>query len=235
MADQAIATTDQIVAERDHMERTQTHEIEQRLRRMMDQEVEAMMRPTRFLLSPFRWEVRNAVAPPPALTPLVVPSKSAVAVSDPGCDAEYQALARELGIFQANLVNAELEAFLAENFIEEYPLESVKKYMDALCEAGRLGIMSRLVWGWHPLRAQDVEPAEAAKGGRGGKQYTKPVPYPVLQTVKLIADRFHDQVRFCVTDVERIPDPFLSVGAKTPDGMFKIHVIERWDEPKYRP
>jgi len=138
-------------------------------------------------------------------------------------------------VYDANLVNAELEAFLAENFIEEYPLESVKKYMDALCEAGRQGIMSRLVWGWHPLRAQDVEPAEAAKGGRGGKQYTKPVPYPVLQTVKLIADRFHDQVRFCVTDVERIPDPFLSVGAKTPEGMFKIHVIERWDEPKYRP
>lgn len=175
-------------------------------------------------------------------TPPIAPTKSAVAVStlDPGCDEEYRTLARSLGIYDPAAINAELEAFLAENFIEVYPIESVKAYLDGLCKPSQNwdGIGGYAKWNWYPLRKQDLEGVGMSNFGLGKRLYNAegktPVPFPVLETVKTIAERFGDDVRICVTEVERIRDPFAGVGAKTPAGVFKMHVIERWDEPKYR-
>jgi hypothetical protein len=172
-----------------------------------------------------------------------LPTKSAVAVSvlDPGCDEQYRNLARSLGICDPAAVNAELEAFLAEQFMEVYPLESVQKYMHALCHAQSNWDreFGRAQWDWLPLRKQDADGYVSVLTKNRGRLYNsdgkKPVPYPVLETVAAIAERFGDQVRFCVTDVDLIPDPFLGVGARTAQGVFRMHVVERWDEPKYRP
>lgn len=179
-----------------------------------------------------------AIRAPRAIEVPPVPAHAAISPANfpDGCDEEYRALARELGVGTIEMQNGELEQFLADNFIEVYPLEKVVAYMDALCKKQdeQRGGWGRTTWDWYPLRDVDVDPLPLRElGNAKNTRYAKPVPMPVLQTVKRIADVFKDSVRFCVTDCE-VKDPFLLVGIKTPGGVFKIHVIERWDEPSFR-
>src|SRR5690348_9078871 len=52
-----------------------------------------------------------------------MPVKQPLAVSSAAPDAEYLALAQELGFSCPAMLQARLEAFFAEQFIEVYPLE----------------------------------------------------------------------------------------------------------------
>jgi len=151
----------------------------------------------------------------------------------------YARLASELGI--TTIATEELlKAILADEAIHVYDLAKVSVYMYATVQKEiAKGAPPNLVWGWVPLRERDAaaRPPVIRNPFRQSielpRVYTKPVPYPVLCTVKKIVDRMGpDAVEFFVTDygVAR-PDPFLAVKAK---GGFSMYVIERWDEPSFR-
>jgi hypothetical protein len=96
-------------------------------------------------------------------------------------------------------------------------------------------VTSNVLWGWRPLRAQDQTAGHTnSKNGtiqRGAAPYGKPIPYPVLLTVKAIRDEF-PTAKFFVSDemhAERIPDPFLMVEIGG-----ERFIVERWDEPSFR-
>lgn len=171
----------------------------------------------------------------PRVQNLPTPEKSPLA-NVTTVDAEYLALAGELGIESPAVLQARLETFFAEEHIEVYPLDKVAAYMQNLAlKESTPG--NRLVWVWKPLRQQDALNGGAGPGfpPTGGSisaaLYPKAVPFPVLLTVKRIMERFGAAVKFFVSDYEvRKPDPFLMV---TAPGLPQ-YVIERWDEPAFR-
>lgn len=148
---------------------------------------------------------------------------------------EYARLSKELGISSPAVRVEELKAFFAENGITVYPLEKVDAY---LREKVRTETKSEgHVWVWRPLRERDgvVNQQSRFSGyGHGDGQervYAKPIPLPVLMTVKKIQDAF-PEAQFHASDYAvRKPDPFLAVMIP---GWFELFVIERWDEPGFR-
>lgn len=70
-------------------------------------------------------------------------------------------------------------------------------------------------------------------GGKDAALYNKPIPYPVLLTVKKIADAFPEATFWVSDEAKVVPvpvlDPFL--GVRYAD---KFWIIERWDEPSFR-
>lgn len=178
--------------------------------------------------------------PDPAPSPrATVPDPEAKAVSLVELpDADYLKLCRELGIEVAEVREAKLRSFLADNFIECYDGGEVDAYLKrkAIEETGTP--YGR--WYWRPLRQRDGAlrarrigyTASLANVGSANTNlpYDKPVPYPVLLTVKKLA-AFDDTLEFYVSDYEvKRPDPFLMVTGK---GLPEF-IIERWDEPSYR-
>ena len=191
--------------------------------------------------------------------PVVTDAPAAVAVAElpaiekhsidcaPHPDAEYVALATSLGIELPVFFQAELEKYFAANFIDVYPMEAVNKYMQAMLTRESMKDASqRYYWFWRPLRAVDVATCKLSRGriaanspvpiggdvrGYEPDPYARPVPFPVLQTVKAISDTFGERVAFFVSDYAAVkPDPFLMVSAPGCPG----YVIERWDEPGFR-
>lgn len=139
--------------------------------------------------------------------------------------AEYMSVAKAVGFECPQMLQAELEAFLAEHF-HVYDPDKVTSYMNALCMREFDVNGNRVRWDWRPLRQQDMDESSPWSG-----PYDKFVPYPVLLTVKRIDEAFGDRVQFYVTDyVSPKPDPFLAVSAR---GL-PYYVIERWDEPTFR-
>lgn len=62
--------------------------------------------------------------------------------------------------------------------------------------------------------------------------YAKPIPFPVLEVMARIRNTFGDRVGLFISDYAEVkPDPFLMVTAR---GL-PAYVIERWDEPAFRP
>ncbi len=165
-----------------------------------------------------------AQAPLPRFKNLPAPGKYAVAVAET-VDQEYIALAKELGISNDAMLKTQLEQFLAEEHIDVYLMQAVHAYMDDLVAKEQ---KQGLTWGWRPLRPFDKSDNIPY---RLSGTYAKPVPYPVLLTVKRITDVFGKALSFFVSDYEVVkPDPFLMVTAQ---GLPQ-YVIERWDEPKFR-
>lgn len=168
------------------------------------------------------------------------PKKTAVVIeSDPEFETKYDSLARELGVAHRVVTRRrELLTYLRDNEIEIYDLAKVEEYMD---KKGR--------WAWFPLRAVDCrEPSyrswdldrvtttdyPSSFGSSKAEVYSKPVPYPVLCTVKTISDAFpgHELI-FLVAAIDTHPDPFLGCRFRN-DPDRTVIVIERWDEPSFR-
>jgi hypothetical protein len=178
------------------------------------------------------WEARPD--PPPPMDP---PTKTAVLEREGGPDAEYCALAESIGLQTPEVLQTQLEAFLRENFIEVYDNEKVAAYMGNVIarESARTG--KAYQWFWSSLRQSDAKMVKHANLRAHGTshyrtdRYMKSIPWPVLQVIKLITDRFGDRVALFVSDYEETkPDPFLAVTAP----RLPLYVIERWDEPSFR-
>lgn len=172
-----------------------------------------------------------------------------VALEPEPFDAEYATLARSLGLEVPQLLQAELEAFLAEEGLTVYPIASVVAYMNNLMRKlnetdpiafGALG--GAWSWHWKPLgassamvRAADDDDQELATDCDipfRSERYAKAIPYPVLLVIQRIRERFGDRVGVFISDYDqKDPDPFLMVSAP---GL-PAYVIERWDEPAFRP
>lgn len=185
------------------------------------------------------WMVGEAPNPP-VRTPQRAPAKEPSSTSDiaPGevIDAEYAALVAELGVSSAAADLENFKALVPRAGLRVYHRAEVQEYLHCKYSVP-VGNVSALVhWGWRPLRAIDrgVGRATSTNNGdvqRGAEIYAKPIPYPVLLTVKAVRDAC-PSAKFFVSDemqAERIPDPFLlvEVGGEQ-------FVIERWDEPAFR-
>ena len=151
-------------------------------------------------------------------------------------DAEYAALAGALGLSVA--VVDRFKMFLSERGLCTYDADQVRVYLNWKYRVPEHNPYTRFVrWGWRPLREVDQNDAATYAGlngliQHGAAPYRKPIPYPVLLTVKAIVDAFAGARCFVSDDMqgEAIPDPFLLVvvgGAE--------FIVERWDEPAFRP
>lgn len=160
---------------------------------------------------------------------------TAVAVEAEPIDADYAALVADLGLNSGPVDVERFKGWLREQGLTIYQRDEVQEYLHCKYKVPVGNISSRVHWGWRPLREQD-RVSGAADSHNGAMQpstapYAKPIPYPVLLTIKAVRDTF-PTARFYVSDemqAERIPDPFLLVhiGGQS-------FVIERWDEPSFR-
>ena len=137
----------------------------------------------------------------------VVPEKRSFA----DVNEEYQALAVKLGIGLA---------------VPTYDLSAVLAYLDA-----KYG--GRDDWRWVPVRGRDIVRTKDFNDVTS-RTYSKPIPYAVLKTIDEIETQY-PEARFFISD-ERyesdVKDPFLMV---TMDEGTTLYVVERWDEPAFRP
>lgn len=113
-----------------------------------------------------------------------------------------------------------------------YPLHDVTRYLDAKFGHSSYGPTEKPNWVWVPLRHRDII-TERSFNDTDQRIYTKPIPYPVLKTIESIQERW-PEAKFFISD-ERYAsdekDPFLMF---TVNEARTIHVVERWDEPKFR-
>lgn len=168
--------------------------------------------------------------------PLVEPRTIELAGAGETVDAEYAALAAELNVEAGALER--FRGLVRERGISVYDRAQVQEYLHVKYGIPPGDLTQRVVWGWRPLREDDRIDDWGLAEANGAVQpaarpYIKPIPFPVLLTVKAIVDQVGPAARFFVSDDmhgERIPDPFLLV-------MIEGHefVVERWDEPAFRP
>jgi hypothetical protein len=172
---------------------------------------------------------------PPPRPPVIEPTF--VAIAEPEViDADYAALAAELGLTTAAIDRERVKAVVRDQGLRVYARDEVQNYLHAQYGVPINTVTASVVWGWRPLRVADQRIVGMWASSNGAVQYgaplyTKPIPYPVLLTIKAIRDAA-PSARFYVSDEftkERIPDPFLLV--EVAGDQF---VIERWDEPSFR-
>lgn len=145
--------------------------------------------------------------------------------------SEYLAVAKAIGLDDdlGYLLEPRLRQLLRDENIRVYDYDQVCKFLDV-----KLGTD----WRWMPLRQIDSDEFPGGEWGHeiaghrrkfGNNRYNRPVPLPVLLTVKKIAEAI-PQARFYVSGIDRDADPFLCVTTR----LLHVHIIERWDEPDYR-
>lgn len=150
-------------------------------------------------------------------------------------DAAYAALVADLGIHSGAVDLETFKALVPRAGLRVYVDAEVREYLHGKYKVPVGDLSPYVLWGWRPLRDVDRTPgtldSRNGKIQRGVPAYTKPIPYPVLLTVKTIRDAC-PSAKFFVSDEmqgERIPDPFLLV--EIGEAQF---VVERWDEPAFR-
>jgi hypothetical protein len=232
-------------------------EIEDRERRMVEnerargvdtyqQQYEAMQRMRQEMLNNLTRVPRvytqllpSEYEPVPTATRERPPAKEPTTTTiDPGeaIDAEYAALVADLGLSSVAMDLARFKDWLHTSGLQVYQREEVQEYLHTKYKVPVGNITSKVLWGWRPLRQADqiITRAVVYINGevqRGAPPYAKPIPMPVLLTVKAVRDLV-PSAHFFVSDelqAERIPDPFLLVEIGS-----ESFVIERWDEPTFR-
>lgn len=174
---------------------------------------------------------------------------------------DYIKLAKELGFDAgASQLTKELETmkfkqFLSENGIQTYEYKKVKAYLDdqygdipwgwrALREKDNPMVSNVRVIGanlTHDGYSRDTKSRQVVwskdvngsyLGNMDTALYGKPIPYPVLLTIKKIADAFPNTAFWVSDEAKRISaplDPFLLVRHSG-----KSYIVERWNEPSFR-
>jgi hypothetical protein len=151
----------------------------------------------------------------------------------PGFD-KYWELAQELGIKAGKVVQRAVADFIWAQDIEMYDYEEVFTYLSAIADRDR----KRFIW--RPLRDRDRTTLYRLSDlGKHGyyqhdrwecRPYDKPVPFEVLQNVKLIEAKFPDTLNFFVSDYAVVdPDPFIMCHTWDMTGI----VFGVWDEPQF--
>lgn len=155
--------------------------------------------------------------------------------------AQYRELVHELGVAQPGLEKEAALSYFRERGTRLYDGRKVHAFLDdqygpeRIDEPGHLWVVAS--WIWRPLREKDRVPRTGVTHRRNGavasdlQTYQKPLPLPVLVTVREVAAKF-PAARFYVSDeyrADEVRDPFLMVvlGGEQ-------FIIERWDEPGYR-
>lgn len=168
--------------------------------------------------------------------PPATPPTSTTTIGEPAAvDADYAALVAELGINCAAVDLERFKALVPELGLHVYARAEVQEYLHSLYKVPVGDLTPTVVWGWRPLREKDRSAlGQVQYNGRVQRSapiYSKPIPYPVLRTVKAVRDAC-PSATFYVSDemhAEAIPDPFLLVIVAGQE-----FVIERWDEPAFR-
>jgi hypothetical protein len=185
-------------------------------------------------------EFTRAIVNEPSLSqkrPKAKPPTSTTTIGEPeAVDAEYAALVADLGLNSAAVDLERFKALVPHLGLHVYQRQEVQEYLHALYKVPIGDLTPTVVWGWRPLRTVDRHATAAmaqynGKLQRGAPIYSKPIPYPVLLTVKAVRDAC-PSATFFVSDnmnAEKIPDPFLLVVVAGQE-----FVIERWDEPAFR-
>lgn len=156
--------------------------------------------------------------------------------------SEYQTLAARLGI-EVQPYHTPLRKWLAEEGIPCYDEQRVGAYLDKMFGANdpRYNTQDQH-WIWRHVReAVTYSSLSRVAGANVGysplvvRSYAKPIPYPVLITMDRVRTQFHG-AQFFISDAlteeekTRMRDPFLLVVLDE-----ERYIIERWDEPKFRP
>jgi hypothetical protein len=152
--------------------------------------------------------------------------------------AAYLKLAKEIEMESPSTDEARMLDALHGLGYRPYDFEKVDSYLsDKALSQG-----DYVRWVWKPLRKKDMVAGQGAwyNAGAGAGTikndiYPHEVPAKVLAEAKTILDRIPDAV-FLISDYETFkPDPFLAVTTKALLGTGKVWVIDRWDEPGFRP
>lgn len=199
--------------------------------------------PPPFMPSGYQWigvDYAGTPMPGPTQGRVRPPAKEPTSTSSLGAaediDAEYAALVAELGVNSAAVDLETFKALVPRAGLRIYNRPEVQEYLHCKYSVPVGNVTGYVHWGWRPLRAVDrgVGKATRSENGvvqRGAEIYAKPIPFPVLLTVKAVRDAC-PSAQFFVSDemqAEKIPDPFLLVVVAGEE-----FVIERWDEPGFR-
>ena len=147
-------------------------------------------------------------------------------------DAAYREISQRLGINTIPLALVELEEVLRRKTLGVYDYSKVVAYLDEQCrrldEERKPGLFRSYEWRWHPIR--EYPGVYSWLPTQSNQVYNKPIPPEVLPTIESIL-RCYPEALFYVSDIRDFRDPFLAV---TVQGADKLHVIERWEEPRFR-
>ena len=147
-------------------------------------------------------------------------------------DAAYIEASQRLRINTIPLALAELEQVLREETLGVYDYAKVAAYLDEQCrqlnEQRKPGVFRSYEWRWHPIR--EYWSVYGWLPNQSNEVYNKPIPPEIFPTIERILSR-DSEALFYVSDIRDFQDPFLAVTVK---GADKLHVIERWDEPRFR-
>lgn len=122
--------------------------------------------------------------------------------------------------------------FLQKHEIVIYPYDQVWDFMNEKVTE----LTNKLSWWrrkWHGEKfVWRLAPATLKDCGEYGHSdlYDKPIPVHAVEKMALIRERFHDRVKFYVTDYDiKRPDPFLIV-------IFQRQkfAVDKWDEPDFK-
>ena len=151
---------------------------------------------------------------------------------------EYVALATWLGFAPGKLLDQQIRNFLIEQQIPIYNYNAVCSYMTQIAVAAGANFF------WRPLRKRDADIYGNWGWARGKDHgyyqrgdsvcspYDKLVPSHILGDVKVIQEKFGDQVAFFISDYKAdSPDPFILVTA--PSETVSLRVFGAWDEPGF--
>jgi hypothetical protein len=174
-------------------------------------------------------------ATPSARPPAKAPSATTTIGAAEPIDADYAALVAELGVNSAAVDLERFKALVPALGLHVYDRAQVTEYLHCQYKVPPSDLTPVVLWGWRPLREKDrIGASMIGFNGRvqpGAPLYSKPIPYPVLLTVKAIVDACPSATFFVSDELqgERIPDPFLLVRVAGEE-----FVVERWDEPAFR-
>ena len=147
-------------------------------------------------------------------------------------DAAYIEVSQRLRINAVPLALAELEQVLREETLGIYDYVKVAAYLDEQCrqlnETRKPRLFRLYEWHWHPTR--DYSHVYSWLPNQSSEIYNKPIPQEIFPTIERILSRY-PKALFYVSDIRDFRDPFLAVTVK---GADKLHVIERWKEPRFR-
>ena len=151
-------------------------------------------------------------------------------------DDRYLEVAAGIGLNSGPAMQARMGRFFVDHGWPIYYFDHVMAYLNSLCEPAISPRYSDYYtqipqWGatstpvWVPLRTADQRRRSQSMVDR---VYAQACPLHAIEKVWAMEQHFGpDALAFAVSEIERVPDPFLAVQAVgTP-----MYVIDVWDEP----
>ena len=151
--------------------------------------------------------------------------------------ASYEAVAARLGVAITPSKSATpFRDWLAKGGIPSYDHNKVQRYLDR--ELGHNRGAGQ--WGWRRARTNDRIPHRRFCAAPFlEQQYRKPIPLPVLLTMERIVTKFPAAQFFISDALTRSEQEAIRMALRDPFLLAIVgdewHIVERWDEPRFRP